>query len=255
MTDAIVLPSGFRLAALETTESTNDDARRLVPDASEDEILVVWSKIQTRGRGRRQREWTSVAGNLYCSFLLRHHAPAARAHELGFVVGVAAAEAIESLVPEGVKVECKWPNDILIDGNKTAGILLETQTTGDEVPWLIAGTGINVANHPKETRIPATSICEAGGSASVEQTLSALAGRFAEWLEIWRANGFDPVREAWEARATGFGQTASVDLGKEKVSGTFAGIDLSGALLLDTADGPRRITAGDVYFAPSGAND
>jgi BirA family biotin operon repressor/biotin-[acetyl-CoA-carboxylase] ligase len=251
MTQVIALPSGFRLVALETTESTNDDARRLADEAAGDDIVIVWSREQTKGRGRRGRGWTSKPGNLYCSFLVRYRGAAARAPEFSFVAGLSAAEAIAQLLPPGADVTCKWPNDVLVGGRKTAGILLETRTGNEETRWLIAGIGINVEHHPTGTPYPVTSLAAEGAGAGVEQTLEALAARFAAWRDIWQRDGFGPVRETWLGRAAGLGETATVELASESLSGTFSGLDTEGALLLDTPNGPRRITAGDVYFAPS----
>jgi BirA family biotin operon repressor/biotin-[acetyl-CoA-carboxylase] ligase len=250
MTGTPELPPGFHLVALDETASTNDDAKaRAAAGGLAEGITVVWAKHQTAGRGRLARTWVSQPGNLFCTFLVPHHAPVARMAEMGFVAGLAVAEAIAGFVPAGVAVTCKWPNDVLVDGKKAAGVLLESASTGGEAAsWVVVGIGINVASHPAETIYPATSLSDAGATASIEHVLEALAERFHAGLARWQADGFAPVRDGWVARAEGIGETATVDLGTEKVTGVFAGLDISGAMLLQTEDGARRINAGDVYF-------
>ena len=121
MTAAPVLPDGWSLVALDSVGSTNDEAARLA-DAGAREGTVVWAREQTGGRGRRGRHWVSPVGNLYSSTVLRPDCVAQRAAELGF----AAALAVSDIVPTGREVRVKWPNDVMVDGGKVAGILLES---------------------------------------------------------------------------------------------------------------------------------
>ena len=116
-----VLPDGWTLVALASVGSTNDEAARLA-DTGVPEGTVVWSREQTGGRGRRGRHWASPPGNLYTSTILRPACAAPRAAELGFVAALAVAD----IVPVGRPVRLKWPNDVLVDGGKIAGILLES---------------------------------------------------------------------------------------------------------------------------------
>ena len=156
MSSAPVLPDGWRLVALDSVGSTNDEAARLA-DAAAAEGTVVWAREQTGGRGRRGRSWASPVGNLYTSTILRPDCPAARAAELGF----AAALAVADIVPAGHAVRVKWPNDVLVDGGKVAGILLESAIaqTG-AVQHVIAGIGINVGFAPQlpEMRYPGAAL-------------------------------------------------------------------------------------------------
>ena len=239
MISAPVLPEGWRLVALDSVGSTNDEAARLA-DAGAPEGTVVWARRQTGGRGRRGRTWASPVGNLYTSTILRPGCAAARAAELGFV----AALAVSDIVPAGRAVRLKWPNDVLVDGGKVAGILLESATdqTG-AVQHVIAGVGINVGFAPQlpEMRYPGAAL---GGSveAALERFTTALAARLAEW----RSEGFELVRANWLAKAGPLGAEVDVKLGEEVVRGRFGGVDHAGALLLETASGPRRIVSGEL---------
>jgi BirA family transcriptional regulator, biotin operon repressor / biotin---[acetyl-CoA-carboxylase] ligase len=236
---APVLPDGWTLVALDTVGSTNDEAAHLA-DAGAPEGTVVWSREQTGGRGRRGRHWASPVGNLYTSTILRPDCPAQRAAELGF----AAALAVADIVPAGREVRVKWPNDVLVGGGKIAGILLESAIgqTG-QVQHVVAGIGVNVGFAPQlpEMRYPGSAL---GGSveAALEKLTATLAARLAEW----RREGFETVRAAWLAKAGPLGAEVDVKLGEGLVRGRFAGLDREGALLLDTATGPRKIVSGEL---------
>lgn len=239
MSRAPVLPDGWRLVALQSVGSTNDEAGRLA-DGGAPEGTVVWAREQQGGRGRRGRAWASPPGNLYSSTVLRPDCPAARAAELGFV----AALAVGDLVPRDRAVRLKWPNDVLVDGGKIAGILLESAISqSGHVQHVIAGIGINVSFAPQlpDMRYPGAAL---GGT--VEAALEALTAGLATRLAQWRRDGFESIRTAWLAQAGPLGATVDVRLGDGLASGRFAGLDRDGALLLDTADGPRRIVSGEL---------
>jgi BirA family biotin operon repressor/biotin-[acetyl-CoA-carboxylase] ligase len=242
------LPAPFRLIGLDSVGSTNDEARRLADGGEALDFLVVTAATQTAGRGRRGRTWQSPPGNLHASVLLRRTASLADCAQLGFVCALAVAEGLETLAPHA-DVRCKWPNDVLLDGAKIAGLLLES--AGD---WLVLGFGVNIAHAPPpgEALYAATALAEAGYGGDVAQVLGAICARLGPWVGIWRDLGFDPVRGAWLGRAKGLGEPAIVRLEAETLSGSFKGLDRDGALILDQPGrGERRILAGDVFFPGS----
>ncbi|BBK32059.1 BirA family biotin operon repressor/biotin-[acetyl-CoA-carboxylase] ligase [Stella humosa] len=233
--------------ALDAVGSTNDEAFRLAREGAA-EITMVTARSQTGGRGRRGRTWASPPGNLYSSFLLRPDRPAAGLAELSFVAAVAAAEACSGLLPASAGVELKWPNDLLIDGAKLSGILVETEQGPDGRPVVALGIGINVAHAPEGTPYPATALSH-HAAVVLEDVASALGAAVARWYGLWLDQGFAPVRAAWSAAAIRPGRPLSVRIGQETIAGGFAGIDESGALLLDLPAGTRRrVLAGDVIF-------
>ena len=245
MTEA--LPSPFRLIAYETIGSTNDEAKRLAHEGAA-EGLVVCAERQTAGRGRRGRTWVSPSGNLYASTLLRPNCRAATAAQLGFVAALGIAGAIVELAPR-VALSCKWPNDLLASGRKVSGILLETEMVAGERPdFVVLGIGVNLASAPRDTPYPATSLANEGapGIAPLAM-LAAFIRHFAEWLILWRSEGFVPIREAWLARATGLGEPIQVRLERDTLDGRFLDLDGDGALLLGMPGGSRRIAAGEVF--------
>jgi BirA family biotin operon repressor/biotin-[acetyl-CoA-carboxylase] ligase len=234
-----VLPDGWTLVALDSVGSTNDEAARLA-EAGATEGTFVWAKEQTGGRGRRGRQWASPPGNLYCSTVLRPECAAARAAELGFVAALAVAD----LVKDGRQVRVKWPNDVLIQGGKVAGILAESSIAQDGyIDHVVLGIGLNISFTPAlaDMRYPAAML---GGT--VETAIERLTVGLAKWLAEWRDRGFGTIRDSWMKRAGPLGAQVDVNLGEELVRGAFAGMDREGALLLDTPDGPRRIVSGEL---------
>lgn len=246
MTLSASLPPGYRLTAFETIGSTNDEAKRLAADGAPDGA-VVWARAQDHGRGRQDRSWVSPSGNLYCSILLRPGVKAPGLATLGFVAALAAAEAIEDVAPS-VVATLKWPNDVLIQGRKVAGILLEAGGNG---VWVVVGCGINLTHFPDETPFPATSILAASSiEVDAKQALEAFCARFDVWYRRWRAEGFEPVRHGWLKRGHPKGTILSVRLPTATLTGAFRDLDGDGTLLLEADDAAlHRVAAGDVYFA------
>jgi BirA family biotin operon repressor/biotin-[acetyl-CoA-carboxylase] ligase len=238
----------YRLVSVAEIDSTNDEAKRRAGEGAAHGTLV-WARAQSAGRGRRGRRFISPPGNLYLSILLRPDRPAASAAQLGFAAALALGDALAPLLPDPERLRYKWPNDVLIDGRKVSGILLESQAAGaGRLDWLIVGIGVNLASFPENVDYPAISLAAAAARAvTVEALLEALAGRFEAWYERWRQEGFAPLRGAWLARARGVGEAIRVRLQGEEASGRFAGLDDDGALLLEDGATRRRIGAGDVF--------
>jgi BirA family biotin operon repressor/biotin-[acetyl-CoA-carboxylase] ligase len=248
MTDRASLPSFFALVALDQIDSTNEEALRRAR-AGAPEGTFVWARAQTGGRGRRGRVWSSPPGNLYASLLLRPRVPPADAAQLGFVAAVAMAETLGTVLPPERRLSCKWPNDLLVDGAKVAGILPEAEAAGRNVEALVLGMGINLASYPPDTPYPATSLQAAGARLSLEALLEALADRLLFWYRRWQEAGFAPIRVRWLDFAAGIGQPIEVRLEGTTLSGRFAALDTTGALDLELPDGNHRlVTAGDVFY-------
>jgi BirA family transcriptional regulator, biotin operon repressor / biotin---[acetyl-CoA-carboxylase] ligase len=249
------LPPAYRLVSLETVGSTNEEAKRLARAGAEDGTLI-WAREQTRGKGRSGRAWTSPPGNLYLSLVLRPDCPPVAASQLGFVAALGAGGGLAEVLPPMIDLRYKWPNDILLNRRKVAGILLETESAAaDRLDWLVLGIGINVAERPSDTAFPATSLREEGDlESTVEGVLEAFARHFLSWVNRWLDDGFAPVRAAWRKSAIGIGEAIRVRLPNAELEGVFEDIDQDGALLLRESGTVRRITAGDVFFAgPAGS--
>jgi BirA family biotin operon repressor/biotin-[acetyl-CoA-carboxylase] ligase len=223
-----------------TIGSTNTEARRLAA-AGAAHGTVVHALEQTAGRGKLASAWFSPPGNLYVSILLRTGLPPGRSTELSFLSALALADTLEALLPAGAAVTLKWPNDVLVNGGKIAGILLEQ--TDDA---LVAGIGLNLMHAPVSTSYATTTVATHGGTASVDVARDILLGHFDRRYAAWRTEGFARIRSAWCDRSWPIGAEIHVKAGADTLTGAFAGLDLDGALLLETGSGRRRIVAGDV---------
>lgn len=242
-------PAGYGLLRFAELDSTNAEARRI---AAAGAAVPVWifADRQTQGRGRRGRVWETHAGNLAATLLLRPGKSVAQCAQLSFVAALAAAQAVIRYAP-AADVRVKWPNDVLADGRKIAGILLESASDDGVKPaWVAVGIGINLASHPDRTEFPATSLSALNADIpEASDVLAALAQNWAGWYDIWAEQGFEPVRDGWLARAAGLGARIRVRLGVGEFNGMFEGIDGSGALLLrETPSRLRTISAGEVFF-------
>ena len=237
-----VWPGGYRKIEHDTLDSTNEEAKRLAA-AGETGPLWIAAARQTAGRGRHGRSWESLSGNLTATLLLAPRRLQSEWPQLSFAAAIAAADMAAGFAPGG-RIALKWPNDVLMDGKKLAGILLERAG-----PMLAIGIGVNLAHFPKGTEFPATSLAAVGVTPPTpDQALAALAAQFAKWYEVWRDQGFVPLRDAWLARAAGLGQPIRARLPHEERHGVFEGIDATGALLLKEGTGTRAISAGEVFF-------
>jgi BirA family transcriptional regulator, biotin operon repressor / biotin---[acetyl-CoA-carboxylase] ligase len=237
------LPDIFRYADL---VSTNDVvAERALAGAADG--FWVMADVQTAGRGRRGRVWQSPPGNLYCSTLVRHRDSDPPLQQLSFVAAVALQETLSEY---SAHIQLKWPNDLLIQGRKLSGILLEGGGTPASGQWVVIGVGVNVKHFPDDVERPATSLAKqlTGPPPESADVLSRLAVNFDTWCDVWRQQGFAPVRSRWLQFATGIGQTIEVRLGQESLTGMFTGLDADGALLLQLDSGHvRAVHAGEVY--------
>lgn len=243
-----MLPKGYRLAALEETASTNAYALTMAAEGAADRTIV-WAARQTSGRGRMGRPWVSAPGNLFCSFILHPRRPLCDWGQLTFVAALAVAETIGALLPEGAVVGCKWPNDVLLDGQaKISGILLETGKGGAGTA-LIMGIGINLASHPDELDRRVTSVLAAGGAAVPPRTaLDQLAGALEYWRLVWENEGFEEIRLAWLERAVGLGKGIEARISDRVLRGKFLDLAPDGALVLENETGHHQIHGGEVFF-------
>lgn len=207
---------------------------------------------QYQGRGRRGREWAMPAGNFAASLALRPDMEAGRASLLSFVAALALYDALSAVCGPQARLALKWPNDVLLNGGKVAGILLESSGRGPEVTALAVGIGVNLAAAPPADRdaafAPVSVLAETGLSVGAEDFLDLLAPAFAGWQRQLASYGFAPIRAAWLARAARLGETITARTGTASQTGRFEGIDENGALILTTAAGRQAIPAADVYF-------
>lgn len=246
--------AGYRLIVRDEVGSTMEEARRALDQGDSGRLWIV-ARSQNAGRGRHGRQWTSPPGNLYASLLLVAPCEPALAPQLGFVSGLAlhdAAAKVTGLAPP--RLALKWPNDLLIDGAKCSGLLLEGESRAGRFSVVI-GLGINIASCAQGTPYPATFLQAHAPDVSIEDMLAALGEAWAARFATWQApGGFGPIRQAWLERAAFLGQTITIRPPGGAVTGVFCGIDPSGRLLLETEEGVRNFDAGDLFFGQAGTN-
>jgi BirA family biotin operon repressor/biotin-[acetyl-CoA-carboxylase] ligase len=240
---------GFQVLAFETVGSTNDVAMALARTGGPDRCWLV-ARTQSSGRGRHGRTWASPAGNLYASLLLIDVVPIELAPQLGFVAGVALARALRALVAEDARLKLKWPNDVLFDGAKLGGILLEGTTVSEGHFASIIGIGVNCSSYPRDLAYPATALAETGAAQSAPQDLFLrLSAEIAHWLDVFaRGKEFAAIRREWLSLATGVGAPIKVSTPARHLEGRFQTIDATGRLILENEAGVVAIEAGDVIL-------
>lgn len=242
------VPAGCHLIVFDSVDSTNQEAKALAQSGAS-AGTVVWARQQVAGRGRHGRSWSSPPGNLYLSVIQRPDCRPADAPQLGFVAGVALAETLGRL--SDIPVTLKWPNDLMANGKKASGILLESAADADgRMDWLIIGTGVNVELSPAD--LPdVTSLHEEGAKISVEALLSTFLERLFWHIGQWQEHGFQPIRERWMSYALPVGTQMRVKMPGGDVLGRFSGIDERGSLLLGSNGDARRIDMGDIFPVPA----
>jgi BirA family biotin operon repressor/biotin-[acetyl-CoA-carboxylase] ligase len=244
--------AGARLTAHDVLGSTNAEALALARCGERGPLWVV-ARRQTAGRGRRGRAWVSEPGNLFATLLLTAPGPAVQWPQLSFVAALAVHDAITRAAGgRAQRLTIKWPNDLLLDGAKVAGILVEGQGgAAARTDAVVVGIGVNCASHPRGIEFPATDLAR----LPCERLFTALSGAMAERLVQWdEGHAFAAVRADWLARAGGLGSTLRVRLSGREVSGRFDGIDAAGNLILRSDAGAVTIiAAGDVFIDAAGA--
>jgi len=242
---------GVRLIAHDVLDSTNAEALRL---ARAGELGPLWivAQRQTAGRGRRGRSWISEPGNLCATLLLTEPGRSEHWPQLSFVAALAAHEAIaQAAALSAPQLTIKWPNDILLNGAKVAGVLIEGEGSAVAV-----GIGVNCSSHPTTTEYPAADLAAAGLSAEALTNVLVLTmfERLAQWK---RGAGFCEIRADWLDRAAGVGEEICARLPDRELTGCFDGLDPAGGLLLRLPTGDlATIAAGDIFLrtaAPAAA--
>jgi BirA family biotin operon repressor/biotin-[acetyl-CoA-carboxylase] ligase len=237
---------GYRLIVFPEIGSTNAEG---VARAKAGERGPLWlvTAHQTAGRGRRHRAWTSPPGNLAASLLEVIDVAPQVAATLGFAAGVALAQALRALQ---IPAQLKWPNDVLVEGSKLSGILLEAEPAIDGALAVVVGIGVNVVSAPQGTPYRAICLRDIGSRLTAEALFVALSDAWSDARVLWAdGTGMSKLRDLWLAHAAGVGGPVAVNLGGKSISGRFETIDEHGHLIVAMDNGKRvPISSGDVFF-------
>ncbi|BCP53704.1 biotin--[acetyl-CoA-carboxylase] ligase [Kaistia sp. 32K] len=259
--------SQYRLRSYEAAGSTNAEALAAARAGDPGRCWFVTAQ-QTAGRGRRGRPWATPVGNLAASLLVVVPNNPATAATLGFAAGLALDEALRAIAPDLIlrvgldgfegqgeagrrdRLRLKWPNDVLLDGGKLAGILLEAEPLPDGRLAVVIGIGVNVVAAPEGLPYPATSLAGLGVGIDAPHVFAALSDSWASVARVWdEGQGFKSIRRLWLDRAAGLGEAVVVRVGEQSFSGVFETIDEEGRLVMRSPEGlVRTIAAGEVHF-------
>ncbi len=233
----------MKLETVPVIDSTSDALKRRLAAGETAEVALIAGE-QTGGKGRLGRRWESPQGNLYMSVLLRPgriRAPG----QWSILSAVALAETIAPLVQPPAELKLKWPNDLLLDGGKLAGILLEAGD--DNGPWLLIGYGVNLFTAPVGLDRPAVALASRVPPPAPDAMARALLAQLAKWRARYAEEGFEPVRNAWMDHGPAPDERVSAIYNGRAIEGAFAGIAATGGLRLDTPTGPRTIVSGELF--------
>ncbi|WP_435311631.1 biotin--[acetyl-CoA-carboxylase] ligase [Primorskyibacter sedentarius] len=250
----MTFPTGYGRRVLPEVDSTNAEAARIAAELSGPEWICALR--QTAGRGRRGRAWADQEGNLAATLVMRvEDAPEVTALR-SFVAALALFDAFVTLTGRADAFALKWPNDVLLNGGKVAGILLESFQVGG-VRHLTIGTGVNLRRAPDTAQVetqalrPVSLEGETGLDVTPEAFLDVLAGAYAKLEAQFVTHGFTPIRRAWLDRAARLGEVVTARTGTTQTTGTFDTVDEAGNLVLITSQGRVSIPAADVFFKES----
>ena len=246
------LPEGVDLIALDEVDSTLDEAARRAPGLTRP--LWIMARRQTAARGRRGRPWIAPDGNLFATLVMQPEGGPQAAALRSFAAALALADALSEVTRGAARPLLKWPNDVLLNGGKVAGILLESTGRGGAVAHLSIGIGVNLIAAPPQAAVeegalrPVSVLGETGLTVTPDALIGPLARAFDGWERQFRAHGFAPLRAAWLDRAARLGEVVTARTGRETLTGTFETVDDAGNLVLKTAGGRVAVPAADVYF-------
>ena len=245
-------PAGVGRRILDQIDSTNAEAVRLAPTLEAPEWILALR--QTAGRGRRGRAWTDPEGNFSATYVMRPSEPPAQVALRSFVAALALFDALVAASGRSDGLALKWPNDVLLNGGKVAGILLESTGADARIAHLAIGFGVNLLQAPdasvvgRDATRPVSLMFETGARVTPQEFLALLAPAYARWEYQFTSHGFAPVRTTWLTRAARIGETITARTGKHEITGTFQTVDEAGNLVLSTAQGRQAIPAADVFF-------
>ncbi|GAB4168829.1 MAG: biotin--[acetyl-CoA-carboxylase] ligase [Rickettsiaceae bacterium] len=230
----------YNLLIFETVDSTNSEALRLASAGAIGDFVITAAQ-QTGGRGSKGRSWTSIPGNLHTSVLLNTKAELKRYPQLSFVTANAVYETISTFTKGKnltLNIGLKWPNDVLINGKKVAGILLESISFGEK-KYVVVGIGVNVMESPSAVSFPATSLYDEGIILKhPDEFLCILISKFDRLYKQWLLdNSFARTRKNWLRRAYNLNKVITIDDNARRISGVFKEIDFNGSLQLQLASG------------------
>lgn len=246
------LPEGFikKVVVSDSLDSTNSTAKQLAMAGAEEGTLVI-AREQHQGRGRFDRVWQSPEGGMYLSLILRPSISPEKLSLLPFIAGLAVVKAMDSF---GLHTTIKWPNDVLANGKKIAGILLESEGVGRTIQYVVAGIGINLNTNlrtlspdiqPRSTSL----LHEKGASVDYLEFLKMILIQFEVFYVLLIHHQYERIIDEWKMHSDTLGKPVRVKTSTEIVQGVAVDVDPSGFLLLRTKGGEtKKVYSGDCLY-------
>jgi BirA family biotin operon repressor/biotin-[acetyl-CoA-carboxylase] ligase len=245
-------PEGYGRSVLARVDSTNAEAARRAASLAGPEWILAHE--QTAARGRRGRAWANPPGNFAATLVMRPAESPDRVALRSFVAALALYDALVAATGRAEGLALKWPNDVLLNGGKLAGILLESAGAGGSLSHFAIGIGVNLIAAPGAAEVeagalrPVSLLSETGVALDPEAFLDLLAPAYARREAQFTTYGFEPIRRAWLDRAARLGEAITARTGRESIEGRFETVDAAGNLVLSTARGRQAIAAAEVFF-------
>ena len=245
-------PEGYGKRVLASVDSTNAEAARIAPGLVGPEWILALE--QTAARGRRGRGWANPAGNFSATLVMHPAETPDKVALRSFVAALALYDALVAATGRAEPFSLKWPNDVLLNGGKLAGILLESAGSGGTLTHFAIGIGVNLKHAPDASQVepgavrPVSLLSEIGADVSPEELLDLLALAYARFEAQFTTFGFEPIRAAWLDRAARLGEVVTARTARDEVTGTFETVDAAGNLVLSTAKSRVAIPAADIFF-------
>ncbi len=246
-------PEGYGRRVLAEVDSTNAEAARIASALGGPEWIL--GLRQTKGRGRRGRAWNDPTGNFAATLVMRPAESPDQVALRSFVASLALYDAFVDATGRAGSFALKWPNDVLLNGGKVAGILLESAgMSGAAVSHIAIGIGVNLKHAPDTEQLeagatrPVSLLSETGADVDPESFLDLLAAAYARYETQFSTYGFEPIRKAWLARAARLGEVITARTMRDETVGSFETVDSAGNLVLNTAKGRVSIAAADIFF-------
>jgi len=249
-------PAGLGRETCAALDSTNAEALRRAANGETGPVWILALR-QTAARGRRSRPWRSLDGNFSASLLMRPGGAPGEAALRSFTAALGLFDALSAITGRPELFALKWPNDVLLDGAKLAGILLETGVGGA----LAIGVGVNLARAPRPEELepgaaaPVALAAATGVEMAPARFLDHLGPAIWSWETLLAREGFEPVREAWLARAARLGEPVAARLPGRVINGRLVTIDAGGACVIETAAGRVSLPAAELHFPPDGMEE
>ena len=250
--DMAAWPHGVGRRVLAEVDSTNAEAARIAPNLTGPEWILALR--QTAARGRRGRAWTNPQGNFAATLVMRPTESPDQVALRSFVASLALYDAFVAATGRAEGFTLKWPNDVLLNGGKLAGILLESAGSAAGLSYFAIGIGVNLAQAPSPDQVepqalrPVSLLSETGAEVTPEEFLDLLAPAYARYEAQFTTYGFAPIRTAWLDRAAKLGEVITARTARNEFTGTFETVDEAGNLVLTTAKSRHAIPAAEVFF-------